>query len=125
MKKKTSILLTEDDEAILLVTGEALRVLGYAVTRASDASEALAVLRTTPVDILLTDVGLPGMSGVQLAIEACELIPGLVVIFSSGRESVAGLEGHRLASLAIHLRKPFDIVELEAVVKTAEQRLRE
>jgi PAS domain S-box-containing protein len=121
--KKVTILLTEDDEAIRRVTGEALSLLGYSVIEAQDATQALAALQESPVDILLSDVGLPGMSGAQLAITACDLLPKLVVVFASGRDSVPGIEGHRLATEAMHLRKPFDIVELQAAMKAAEQRL--
>ena len=81
-----TILLVEDEDAIRLVAATVLRRLGYAVIVASDGADALAVFArtTTPIDLLLTDVVMPNMSGVELAERLVVARPGLKVLCMSG-----------------------------------------
>jgi CheY-like chemotaxis protein len=72
-KKLLSVLVCEDDPLILFSTLELVRTMGHLATPAADARTALAILATKPIDILLTDVGLPDMSGAKLAEEALPL----------------------------------------------------
>lgn len=80
------ILLVEDDATVLALTFDLLTGLGYRVTTASNAAEALEILRSPEdFDLLFTDVVMPGgVSGVSLARAARELRPGLAVLLSSG-----------------------------------------
>jgi signal transduction histidine kinase/DNA-binding response OmpR family regulator len=80
------ILLVEDDQRVLSLTLDLLVGLGYVVTCASNAGEALEVLRSdTEIDLLFSDVVMPGgVSGVSLARTARELRPGLAVLLTSG-----------------------------------------
>ena len=82
-----TILLVEDDEAVRDAIGHELVVLGYRVVEASRRPEALRVAAGQPgrrIDLLLTDVVMPGMDGFTLAARLREKQPGLKVIFSSG-----------------------------------------
>lgn len=80
-----SILLVEDDDAVRLINQEVLRELGYEVTVAQDAEEAIKHFHTLDhVDLLLTDVGLPGMNGRQLAEVIQQEAPRLPVLFLTG-----------------------------------------
>jgi CheY-like chemotaxis protein len=85
-QKIGTVLVTEDDPDVLCVSVETVRLLGYEVYSAANASEALTILRRqTPIDILFTDVVMPnGMDGIQLAHEARKMRPGLRVLLSSG-----------------------------------------
>ena len=80
------VLLAEDDAAVLIVATEALRILGYEVLTASNATEALAILNEgTHIDILFTDIVMPnGMNGIALAREARRLRPDIRVLLASG-----------------------------------------
>jgi signal transduction histidine kinase len=80
------ILLVEDDATVLALTLDMLSGLGYQVTTATNAAEALEVIHTdAPIDLLFTDVVMPGgVSGVSLARTARELRPGLRVLLTSG-----------------------------------------
>ena len=100
------VLLVEDDALIRLSTADMLESLGYSVVEASTALDALAVLDDQPVDVLVTDIGLPGMSGGQLAEQACLKMPGLQVVFASGQDHIPGLNG--AITSAVQLRKPYD-----------------
>ncbi|MDB5448456.1 MAG: sensor histidine kinase/response regulator, partial [Phenylobacterium sp.] len=80
------ILLVEDDATVLALTLDLLTGLGYPVTCASNAAEALEIIRSSAeIDLLFTDVVMPGgVSGVSLARTARELRPGLLVLLTSG-----------------------------------------
>jgi len=80
------ILVVEDDPHVLALTEEGLRALGYAVTTADSANEALGILqRKGKIDLLFSDVVMPGgMTGFQLAQRARQLRPRLKVLLTSG-----------------------------------------
>lgn len=99
------ILLVEDDFLIRLNTADMLQELGHEVAEASSAEEALKHLGKRRFDVLLTDIGLPGMSGTELAIQARAVDPALAVIFATGHSSAPALPDGRPATL---LQKPFD-----------------
>ena len=102
----TSILIVEDQLALLAVTGAFLADKGYRVSPASTAAGALELLETRDIDILLTDIVLPGeMNGFELARRARALHPDLKVIYCTA-ESELGPEqiGQSYGPL---LRKPY------------------
>jgi signal transduction histidine kinase len=80
------ILLVEDDPTVLALTLDVLTGLGYQVTCATNAAEAMEVLQTdAPLELLFTDVVMPGgVSGVALARNARKLRPGIAVLLTSG-----------------------------------------
>lgn len=84
---KRTVLLVEDDALIRLSTADLLEEAGYLVVAASSAEEAMAALDTAPVDILVTDINLPGISGVELARQAKVKRPGLKLVFATGDTS--------------------------------------
>jgi CheY-like chemotaxis protein len=66
-EERVQILVVEDEPLIRMNMVEMLEEMGHAVWEASTAEEAIDILARTSLDILLTDVGLPGMSGIELA----------------------------------------------------------
>jgi two-component system cell cycle sensor histidine kinase/response regulator CckA len=106
-----TILLVEDDEAVRLPLKRALTRLGYTVMEATDGQDALALLEKTgrPVDLLLTDVVMPGMSGRELAAKLRERDPDLRVFFMSGYSEDAVASHGAMAERAIFIAKPFAI----------------
>ena len=80
------VLLTEDDPSVAGITETMLKNLGHDVVRATNAEQALQVLKSEqPVDLLLSDVIMPGgVNGVELARAAVTLRPGIKVLLSSG-----------------------------------------
>src|SRR6185312_14436791 len=96
-----TVLVVEDDYLIRLTTTEMLNDLGCKVVKeASTAQEALKILDEGPVDILLTDVGLPDISGLQLARDAMARWPDLVLVLATGDSEVKS-EAARLGALFI------------------------
>ena len=91
-----------------------LEQIGFSAAEAGDGAEALALLQADPaIEILLTDLGLPGMNGRQLVEEALRLKPGLKVIIASGYSTEADLGGGPGDKGLVHLTKPYDLSQLK------------
>jgi PAS domain S-box-containing protein len=114
---RLSILLVEDDALIRANTAELLQHLGHTVVEAASAEDATTALQTVPIDILFTDVELPGASGANLAERARELRPQVGVVFATGNDHVPALEE---GAAAVLLPKPYDGTAIaEALAKAA------
>lgn len=105
-----SILLVEDDESVRLINREVLQELGYEVSVAQDAEEALQVLASMKrIDLLVTDVGLPGMNGRQLAEVIQQRHPKLPILFLTGYAEGAKARTDYLGSHMELMTKPFTL----------------
>lgn len=111
-----SVLVVEDEPLILMSTVDMVEELGYSVFEASSAESALSILGAEKVDVLLTDVGLPGMSGIDLARRVRESWPDTRIVFASGDNNAKSASG--LAD-ALQLPKPFTLEQLTAVLAEA------
>lgn len=101
------ILVVEDEEAMLRVTARVLRRHGYVVLEARSSVDALEAAGTTRLDLLLTDVIMPGYSGRQLAERLHVRQPDLSVLFMSGySQGVLGSERALDEGVAL-IQKPF------------------
>jgi two-component system cell cycle sensor histidine kinase/response regulator CckA len=121
----TTILLVEDDVAVANVTSVWLRKLGYEVIVSHDGRSAcdLAAKRSQPIDLLLTDVMLPGMRGPVLAGVIRARHPEMAVLFSSGYSpELVGELFTAHANTAMLLRKPYEAKQLAAQVQLALER---
>jgi CheY-like chemotaxis protein len=111
-----TVLVVEDADAVRVLTGRLLYAAGYQVV--SVESGAVALERLDDADVLVTDVVMPGMSGVELAIAARERRPDLPVVFVSGYTGDTTVTGSDDPATAF-LAKPFDGDDLlRAVRKT-------
>lgn len=108
-----SVLLVEDDEDIRDMVDLMLRRSGYEVLVAKSAQDALAVVQSADrrIDLLLSDVIMPGMSGIELARRVRQALPDLPVLLMSGHTG-AGHEDALLPSPMALLRKPFTTTDL-------------
>jgi PAS domain S-box-containing protein len=108
-----TILVAEDDEALRGFTTDVLRELGYRVIEARDGPSALDVLESHHVDLLFTDVVMPGgMNGRELADEAVRRKPGLKVLFTTGYARNARFDA------GVHMiGKPFSFGELSVKLR--------
>ncbi len=103
-----TILLVEDDALVRRYAHDLLEGLGYRVVEAHGGVQALDVLRTgQPIDLMFTDVVMPGMSGRHLADHAIVLRPGLKVLFTSGYTENAIVHHGRLDPGVQLLSKPY------------------
>ncbi len=114
------VLVVEDEPGVREVSVDALRELGYTVMQAPDARAALGLVSAMPrLDLLLTDVVMPDMTGPQLAAEARALRPDLRVVFTTGYARNVVLQGDETDGAAAVLPKPFTLRQLGAKVREA------
>jgi two-component system NtrC family sensor kinase len=116
-----AILVVEDDEGVRSYTGEILDELGYRVLVAPDARDALRFIEQPErhIDLLLTDMVMPGLNGRQLADAARALRPDLPVLFMTGYSRNAIVHQGRLDSGLSLIQKPFGRDALAAKVREA------
>jgi len=115
--KGETVIVVEDDPQVRMLVVEVLNEIGYNVLQAADAPEALAQLELTSVDLLVSDVGLPGLNGRQLAEIARARSPGLKVLFMTGYAEHAQVRSTFLDSGMDLVAKPFDIDALAAKIR--------
>jgi two-component system cell cycle sensor histidine kinase/response regulator CckA len=118
------VLLVEDETSVRTVLARGLERKGYTVTTAEDAISALVVINSaTEIDVLLSDVMMPGMDGVELAVQAVKLRPNIRLVLMSG---YAELPRHREAeALGVSfLTKPFTMSDLVTALTQARQQVR-
>ena len=106
------ILLAEDDDSIRIFLARALRRAGHEVCALGDGNSALSWVAAHKVDLLLADVVMPGIDGIELARRASDLHPALRVIFITGFAAVALNEADVLPREATVLAKPFHLRQL-------------
>ena len=109
------ILLAEDDESMRLYLSRALEKVGYSVTAVDRGTAALPFLETERFDLLLTDIVMPEMDGIELAQQAAVIAPDMRVMFITGFAAVA-LKASKAAPSAKVLSKPFHLKDLVAEV---------
>lgn len=114
-----TLLIVEDEDTVRLATRLYLESDGYEVLEAANGAEAVEILNecSWPIDLLLTDVGLPGFSGAGLAARARELKPDIPVLFMSAHPEDWLIHHGRLSKGEATLQKPFSKSELIAKVR--------
>jgi diguanylate cyclase (GGDEF)-like protein len=115
------VLIADDDRAVLGQIRSGLEGAGYSFVEAGDGAQALTALRTHHPDLLLMDVEMPGMGGVEVCriVKANQGLAGfgfLPVILMTARRTIGKVEGLELGA-DDYLVKPFDMLELSARVK--------
>jgi CheY-like chemotaxis protein len=113
-----TVLVVEDEPMVRSVILEMLGDQGYRTIEAADGAAGLHLLRmNTQIDLLVTDVGLPGMNGRQLADLAREIRPDLKILFITGyAESVAIADGFLQSGMEM-ITKPFDLDHLSRRIR--------
>jgi two-component system cell cycle sensor histidine kinase/response regulator CckA len=117
-----TILLVEDEEIIRMMLGEILRAQGYVVLEAGRASDALA-LAAKPnqhIDLLVTDMSMPGMNGWDMANALRKTRSGMPVLFTSGHSDHETMQWGKMEPPVEHLYKPFS---MEAFLRKAREML--
>ncbi len=110
------VLLVEDDEDNRELMAEVLESAGYQVVTAGTGAEGLRILAESSVDVVITDVGMPGMGGLEVARAAKEIAPRVPVIVVTGyaeREDIASARGREVDAVLV---KPVDPDSLTAAV---------
>lgn len=113
------ILLAEDDDAMRLFLARALERAGHLVAAVGDGEAALALFGASDFDLLLADVVMPGIDGVELAKRAGALVPTLRIMFITGFAAVALSRSGASPRQPKILAKPFHLRQLVAEVEKA------
>ncbi len=108
----TRILLAEDDDDMRRFLGKALEKAGHDVILCADGMNAYERLREEPFELLLTDIVMPEMDGIELARRAADLDPDLKIMFITGFAAVALNPENNAPKDAKVLSKPFHLKEL-------------
>ncbi|HEY9554610.1 cell cycle two-component system response regulator CpdR [Allosphingosinicella sp.] len=109
------ILLAEDDDSMRVYLARALEKVGYDVKSVDRGTAALPLLEAESFDLLLTDIVMPEMDGIELAQRAAVIAPDMRVMFITGFAAVA-LKAGSTAPTAKVLSKPFHLRDLVAEV---------
>jgi CheY-like chemotaxis protein len=115
-----NILLVEDSDEVSCITVEYLHELGHQVVAVAAAEQALAQLKLTSFDAVMTDIRLPGMSGIDLAKSILQDYPRIPVVIASGYGAldVEFLLGEKAPTIFM-LPKPYDLPALERTLSEA------
>ncbi len=116
------VLLVDDEALSVMMVSEFLERQGYAVETAYDGLEALSKLEADVYDIVITDIRMPRMDGIQLIRRLEDLQPGTPVIVVTGHLK-EGTEAQLGASVVAILAKPFQLLDLRQQIARAEARL--
>lgn len=107
------ILVVEDNDDFRQMLNDMLDSLGHQVHSVACAEDAVDVLKKDDIDILLADINMPGMSGIDLAKHAVNTVPGIRVVFSSG---FGYMLGDKLDFDFVVLHKPYFLAQLKDVI---------
>jgi two-component system, cell cycle sensor histidine kinase and response regulator CckA len=116
-----TVLLVEDEEGVRELTKEYLEICGYKVLVAEDgyAAEAIVSKHSGPIDLMMTDIVMPGISGSELAQKITALRPEIRVVYMSGYTDQAIVRHGILSSDVLLLQKPFTMSTLAHKLREA------
>ncbi len=116
---RPTLLVVDDEERILSAVRRSLRREGYEILTAETPEQALRLLDERPVDAILSDLRMPGMSGVQLLAQAAERRPAAArLLFTGMADSLPQGDLERLGVRAL-IRKPWDDTDLKRALSRA------
>jgi CheY-like chemotaxis protein len=116
-----TILLVEDEDSVRQVTRYVLESAGYLVLEANNPEQAISIFRRFQgaINLLLTDVVMPNISGAELAVRLKEIHPGFTTMFMSGYPRSAGLSQYKFGPPDFFIQKPFSTAMLLSRVAEA------
>jgi two-component system cell cycle sensor histidine kinase/response regulator CckA len=118
-ESKITILVVDDEPEIRKLVGAMVGQFGYTVLTADSGEHALTLYRNQgPIDLLITDVVAPGMSGPMLADRLAEKQPGLKVLYISGYDNTHVVQKYIVEKGHELLSKPFSLEELKKKVQS-------
>ncbi len=116
LEHSATILFVDDDQIVRSLVKDVMEVEGFKVLTAENGFKALEIMKNSPIDILMTDLGMPGMSGFQLASEARKLMPDIPIIMATGWESRIDRKKVEQNKIDYIVGKPFLFAEIFEVV---------
>jgi YesN/AraC family two-component response regulator len=114
--RQIDVLIVDDERMILGVAREIISEFGHRVLVAETGTAALVMLGEEPVDLLITDVMMPQMNGIELSREVRQQFPGVYVALMTGYSSLSLLKEAEDLGITECLKKPFKTWELMGIV---------
>jgi two-component system, OmpR family, KDP operon response regulator KdpE len=116
------ILIVDDDASVRRALHTTLQTLGFSTSEASGGEEALVLARTAPYDVVLLDINMPGMDGLETCRQLRHLLPRIAILMLTVRDSEEDKVQALEAGADDYVTKPFHIRELTARVRAAVRR---
>ena len=118
-KGNERILLIDDEESLVEIGAEILRLLGYRVTAKTNSLEAFEAFKTNPdnFDLVITDQTMPNMSGTELAVELLKIRSDISIVLCTGYSSKISDDMIKEIGIADYFMKPFDAEQLALIVR--------
>jgi DNA-binding NtrC family response regulator len=110
------ILVVDDDDPVRVMLARLLRIMGHAVEQASSARQAREAIEAGRPDLVISDIVMPGESGIELRREIAQRWPGLPVILISGYSADGPAEFAARTANTTFMQKPFAAEQLLALV---------
>ena len=119
------VLVVDDEDIVQSLVRDALEDEGHIVRTCSSGEEALEILHNEPVELLITDIRMPGMDGTQLVEKARDLNPAIGVVFMTGYASLTSAKDAIKQGALDYIMKPFELSEIRQAVNNAIAKLSE
>jgi DNA-binding response OmpR family regulator len=120
MERKARVLLVDDEREFAATLTERLSLRGYEASAAFTAEEAIAAVAASAPDVILLDLNLPGVRGVELLMTLRQLLPhGEIILLSGHLDLAEKIEGVRIDAFGL-LLKPIEMAELTAKIDAAQ-----
>ena len=119
MADKPTLLVVDDEVRILAALKRTLRREGYRILTAETPAQALRMLDDEPIDCILSDQKMPGMSGIELLEEAGRRRPRAARLLITGWTEEVPSEQRRRIGLSALIAKPWDDAELKQILRDA------
>ncbi len=113
------ILITEDEDSLRSFVARALRLDGHETTEAADGAEGLEKLKDGSFDLLLSDIRMPVMDGIELAHEASDAFPGLKILLMTGYAEQRERADDLATKIIDVVSKPFALPDIRKAVARA------
>lgn len=111
-----AVLIVDDVEDLRHSLGTTVRREGYSVLSAATGQEALEMLRSSVIELVFLDIGLPDMSGIELIPRICELSPDIDIVMLSGHNDAKSAVESLREGAVDYIVKPFDLIEFKGVL---------
>jgi DNA-binding NtrC family response regulator len=124
MHRPLNVLLVDDEPAVRRALGRMLSADGHNVLKAEDATVALELLGREQVDVVVADIDMPGMNGVELVAQIRRLYPAVVRILLTGRATLSStIDAINEGEVFRYVTKPWTAVEMRATLSQAAARV--
>src|SRR5579864_7143978 len=116
------ILITEDEFGLRQTLHKTLHALGFQITEASSGEQALRLIKEQRVDVVLLDINMPGMGGIEACRQLRKIAPGLQILMLTVRDSEEDKVRAIDSGADDYITKPFSLPELAARIRAAVRR---